>query len=68
MVPRFGEQIIGSESNAVTYYNSVVGARTNKYGDFLDVCAGLVARVPAGGLHTDSGRAGTLVFDVTSVV
>ena len=65
--PRFGEQIIGSESNAVTYYNSVVGARTNKYGDFLDVCAGLVARVPDGGLHTDSGRAGTLVFDVSQL-
>ncbi len=62
--PEFGSQIVGSESNAVTYYNSVVGARTNKYGDFLDVCAGLVARVPEAGLHTDSGRVGTIVFDV----
>ena len=65
--PGLGDQIIGSESNAVAYYNSVVGARTNKYGDFLDVCAGLTARVPFAGLHTDQGRRGELVFDVTSL-
>ena len=51
--PRLGDHIVGSESNAVTFYNSVIGARTNKYGDFLDVCAALVGRVPYSGLHTD---------------
>lgn len=60
--PALGDHIVGSESNAVTYYNSVVGARTNKYGDFLDVCAALVGRVPLAGLHTDAGRRGTLLF------
>ena len=54
--PRLGDHIVGSESNAVTFYNSVVGARTNKYGDYLDVCAALVGRVPYSGLHTDAGR------------
>ena len=63
--PGFGDQIIGSESNAVAYYNSVVGARTNKYGDFLEVCAGLVARTPFAGLHTDEGRQGTILLDVS---
>lgn len=43
--PKLGDHIIGSESNAVTFYNSVVGARTNKYGDFIDVCAALVGAV-----------------------
>jgi len=62
--PGFGDDIVGSESNAVAYYNSVVGARTNKYGDFLDVCAGLVKRVPFAGLHTDAGRRGQLGFDI----
>ncbi len=63
--PEFGDQIIGSESNAVAYYNSVVGARTNKYGDFFEVCAGLVGRTPYAGLHTNAGRRGTLLLDVS---
>ncbi len=60
--PRLGDHIVGSESNAVTFYNSVVGARTNKYGDFLDVCAAMVGRVPYSGLHTDAGRRGRVLF------
>jgi predicted aconitase len=60
--PCLGDHIVGSESNAVTFYNSVIGARTNKYGDYLDVCAALVGRVPYSGLHTDEGRRGRLLF------
>ena len=65
--PVLGDQIVGSESNAVTYFNSVVGARTNKYGDFLDVCAGLTGRVPFAGLHTDAGRRGQMCFDISAI-
>lgn len=65
--PEFGQHVVGSESNAVAYFNSAVGARTNKYGDFLDVCAGLVGRVPFAGLHTDEGRLGEVLFDVSAV-
>lgn len=54
--PAFGEQIAWSESNAVAYANSVIGARTNRYGDYLDVCCALTGRVPAAGLHLDEGR------------
>ena len=42
--PVAGQHIVGSESNAVSYYNSVVGARTQKYGDFLDVSCALLGR------------------------
>ncbi|NIP45203.1 MAG: DUF521 domain-containing protein [Gammaproteobacteria bacterium] len=65
--PGVGEHIVGSESNAVTFYNSVVGARTNKYGDYLDVCAALVGRVPYSGLHTDEGRRGRALVDVGAI-
>lgn len=65
--PEFGDHIVGSESNAVAYYNSAVGARTNKYGDFLDVCAGLVGRVPYAGLHTDASRRGTVLFTLADI-
>jgi predicted aconitase len=62
--PKFGEHIVVGESNAVTYYNSAVGARTNKYGDYLDVACALVGKAPFAGLHTDQGRRALLHFDV----
>ena len=65
--PGLGDHIVESESNAVIYYNSVVGARSNKYGDFLDVCAALVGRAPYYGLHTDAGRRGVVLFEVDQV-
>ena len=60
----FGTHIACAESNAISYFNSVVGARTLKYGDYMDIAAALTGRVPFVGLHTDIGRHGTLVFDV----
>ena len=65
--PGLGDNIIVGESNAVAYYNSAVGARTNKYGDFLDVCAGLTGRVPFAGLHTDKGRRAQVCFDINGL-
>ena len=60
--PKFGDHIAVGESNAVAYYNSVVGARTNKYGDYLDAACALVGKAPFAGLHTDAGRKADLHF------
>jgi predicted aconitase len=65
--PEKGEHIVIGESNAVTFYNSVIGARTNKYGDYLDVACALVGKAPFAGLHTDEGRMAELAFDVSSL-
>jgi predicted aconitase len=65
--PKFGEHIVVGESNAVSYYNSAVGARTNKYGDYLDVACALVGKAPYAGLHTDEGRQAEIWFDVSSL-
>jgi len=65
--PEFGQHVVGSESNAVGFTNSVLGARTNKYGDLLDVSAAMVGRVPLTGLHTDEGRRASHVLDVSSL-
>jgi len=62
--PRLGDQIAWGESNAIVFANSVLGARTNRYGDFLDICCALVGRAPAVGLHTDKGRRATVRVDV----
>ena len=63
--PSLGEQIVWAESNAIVFANSVLGARTNRYGDFIDVCAAVVGRAPDAGLHRDEARAARIVFDVT---
>ncbi len=65
--PKFGDHIAAGESNAVSYYNSVAGCRTNKYGDYLDVACALVGKVPFAGLHTDEGRRAKLHFDCTAL-
>ncbi len=65
--PVFGEQIAWSESNAVAYANSVIGARTNRYGDYLDISCALTGRVPASGLHLTKNRRGTHRFQVDGI-
>ncbi len=60
--PAFGEQIAWAESNAVAYANSVIGARTNRYGDYLDICCALTGRAPASGLHLDENRRGEILL------
>jgi predicted aconitase len=61
--PAFGAHIAVGESNAVSYYNSVVGARTNKYGDYLDVACALTGLAPDAGLHRDENRFAVLHID-----
>jgi cis-L-3-hydroxyproline dehydratase len=65
--PSFGEQIAWSESNAVAFANSVIGARTNRYGDYLDICCAVTGRVPAAGLHLDEPRLATVLLELESL-
>ena len=60
--PRFGDQIAWGESNAIVFANSVIGARTNRYGDFIDLCCAMTGRAPAYGLHLDENRKGEVLF------
>jgi predicted aconitase len=62
--PGFGEHVAWAESNAIVFANSVLGARTDRYGDFIDICAAVTGRVPNAGLHQSDRRRGQLVFDV----
>ena len=62
--PSFGEQIAWAESNAIVFANSVLGARTHRYGDFIDICAAICGRAPAAGLHLDENRRGTLLVSL----
>jgi hypothetical protein len=60
--PALGEQVAWGESNAIVFCNSVLGARTNRYGDFLDIAAAITGRVPYAGLHRTDARRATLVL------
>jgi predicted aconitase len=62
--PHCGEQIAWGESNAIVFANSVIGARTNRYGDFIDLCCALTGRAPAFGLHLDENRRGEILFQL----
>lgn len=63
--PAFGQQIAWGESNAIVFANSVIGARTNRYGDFIDLCCAITGRAPAYGLHLDEHRRGRVLFRLT---
>ena len=65
--PRLGEHVAWAESNAIVFVNSVLGARTDRYGDFADLCAALTGRVPLAGLHRDENRLAQVIFDVVGL-
>ena len=67
LTPRFGQQIAWAESNAIVYANSVLGARTNRYGDFVDICAAITGRVPRYGLHLKQNRKGRILLQLVDI-
>jgi predicted aconitase len=60
---RYGQHVAWAESNAIVFANSVVGARTARYGDFSDICAALIGRVPRFDLHVDENRIGRILVN-----
>jgi predicted aconitase len=48
---RYGEHLAWSESSAVSYANSVIGARTNREGGPGALAAAIIGKTPAYGLH-----------------
>jgi predicted aconitase len=67
MRPVFGQQIAWGESNAIAFANSVIGARTERYPDLLDICCAITGRVPAVGLHLTENRAGQMLLRLVDV-
>ncbi|HEV7304667.1 aconitase X [Ensifer sp.] len=62
--PKAGDAIAWAESNAVIFANTVLGARTAKHPDFLDLCIALTGRAPLSGVYLDQPRKATRVIDV----
>ncbi|MFX0210960.1 MAG: aconitase X catalytic domain-containing protein, partial [Candidatus Hodarchaeota archaeon] len=55
-LPHYGQHIAWSESSAVCYANSVLGARTNREGGPSALSAALVGKTPEYGFHLDENR------------
>ncbi len=65
--PRLGAQIAWGESNAIVFANSVIGARTNRYGDFIDLCCAMTGRAPEYGLHLGENRFARAIVEIESI-
>ena len=55
-MPLLGEHISWAESSAVSFANSVLGAKTNREGGPLSLASALVGKTPNYGLHLDENR------------
>ncbi|MDO4810402.1 MAG: aconitase X [Eubacteriales bacterium] len=62
--PKMGDVLSWSESSAVVYANSVLGARCNRNSGIFDLFGAIVGYVPYFGLLTDEGRKATWIVDV----
>lgn len=67
-IPQLGQDIAWGESNAVVYSNSVLGARTEKYADYLDICCAIAGMVPAVGVHLMENRKPHIILDATQIL
>ena len=67
IIPRFGEQIAWGESNAIAFANSIIGARTNRYADLMDICAAIIGKVPKFGLHLTENRKARILFRLKEI-
>ncbi|MFO8077357.1 MAG: aconitase X catalytic domain-containing protein, partial [Thermoplasmatota archaeon] len=63
-LPRFREHIAWSESSAVSFSNSVIGARTNREGGPSALAASICGRTPMYGLHLWKNRQPTIKIKV----
>jgi len=65
--PGLGDHVAWAESNAIVFANSVLGARTHRYSDFIDIAAAVTGRVPDAGLHRSENRRASVVIDVSNL-
>lgn len=63
-VPKFGEHVSWSESSAVSYANSVLGARTNRESGISALCSAITGVTPEYGYHLDENRKANFLVNV----
>ncbi|MDP2968146.1 MAG: aconitase X, partial [Deltaproteobacteria bacterium] len=61
------QHIAWGESNAIAFAKSVIGARTNRYADLMDIWAAIVGKVPEFCLHLTKNRRARILIRITGV-
>lgn len=65
--PELDESIVWGESNAVVFSNSILGARTEKTADYLDICCAIVGKVPEVGVYIKEKRQPRILLDASNI-
>jgi predicted aconitase len=66
--PNFGDHCAWSESSAVIYLNSVLGARSNREGGLVDIASAILGKTPYHGFHIYENRKGQILFKIDSSI
>lgn len=67
-LPKFGDHLGWSESSAVSFANSYIGARTNREGGPSALAAALIGKTPYYGYHLYDGRKANNIFKVEAEI
>ena len=62
-VPKFGDHVAWAESSALSFVNSMIGARTNREGGPGALAAAILGKTANYGLHKEENRAPTVVIE-----
>lgn len=63
-IPEYGQVIGWAESSAVSYANSVLGARCNRNSGVIEMMTNILGYVPEYGLVTDDGRKADYIVEI----
>ena len=66
--PKLGEHIAWAESNAVSFANSVLGARTNREGGPSALASAIIGKTPYYGLHLKENRKSEIIINVKAKI
>jgi len=64
--PKLGAHCAWSESSAVIYLNSVLGARSNREGGLVDLACAITGKTAYHGLHITENRKGQILFKISA--
>ncbi len=66
--PNIGDHIAWSESSAVCYANSVLGAKTNREGGPSALASAITGKTPMYGMHIDKERQAQIAVNISAAI
>ncbi|MCC7573792.1 MAG: aconitase X catalytic domain-containing protein [Candidatus Methanofastidiosum sp.] len=66
--PNCGEHVAWSESSAVSFVNSVLGAKSNREGGPSSLASSIIGKTPNYGLHLEQNRKAGIIVDIKTKI